>query len=247
MTPRRDLSVKYGQVFLQDTEVAQREVNLLGNIEGKKGLEIGCGPGILTRILLERGSHLTGIEPDHSHFDDLSRMFSDYVETGKFNPIKSTFEEFQPADFDFIIGNIPYSHSSAIVFGLVKFGFARAILMVQKEFGIRMAALPGTAAYSRLSVNTHLHFAPRIEFHVSRKVFSPVPDVDSVVVSLVPKHVYLPVSEAVLDDITRKIFSQRRKMLGNVFEKVPTGWEKIRGETLSPEQIVDLAAFLHDL
>ncbi|MCL5438084.1 MAG: 16S rRNA (adenine(1518)-N(6)/adenine(1519)-N(6))-dimethyltransferase RsmA [Candidatus Thermoplasmatota archaeon] len=245
MTGRRTLSTKYGQVFLTSIAVAEREVALLGGIEGKNVLEIGCGGGILTGMLLEKNCRLTGIEPDHTHFGTLSAKFSAEISSGRFDLLKTTFGKLEHRDFDFIIGNIPYSHSSEILFGLREFGFQKAVLMVQKEFGLRMVAQPGTGDYCRLTVNTALSFHVSMEFEVSRSLFEPVPQVDSVVVSITHAPMKPNVDSRKADMVIRKIFSNRRKMLGNIFMGVPDELKKARGEMLTPQQILDLAEILN--
>lgn len=246
MTPSPHFATKYGQVFLRNRKIAEREVSLLGEIRGKSVLEIGCGEGIVTDLLLSVGSKVTGLEPDHRHFSYLLNRFSGFVKSGQFVPVKQTFEEFPPGGFDFVFGNIPYSVSSKIIFRLPHFQFTRAVIMVQKEFGERMVAVPGSRDYSRLSVSTWFQFVAVREFFVSRNEFDPVPEVDSVVLTLMPKNLILAADRKFLEEVVKRIFSNRRKTLAKIFGKVPEEMKGIRGESLPPQAIADLAAYLKE-
>ncbi|WP_337859838.1 16S rRNA (adenine(1518)-N(6)/adenine(1519)-N(6))-dimethyltransferase RsmA [Ferroplasma sp.] len=209
-----NFSKKYGQVFLNDKNLAAREVRALGLKPSDSVLEIGPGNGILTDLILSEPVKLTAIEPDHRFYENLSIRYSEEIRSGKFKIIKESFLDTEPSYYNHIIGNIPYNLSSPILFRLLNFDFDSAILMVQKEFAIRLVAMSGTKDYSRLTVNASVRSDIKILFKVTRKVFSPVPNVDSAVISIKKKQFDIDIES--FDKFLAKIFSMRRKKLSTI-------------------------------
>ncbi len=232
-----NFSKKYGQVFLTDKNLAAKEVRLLGIEPGDTILEIGPGHGILTGILLEEPVNLTAIEPDHRFYESLKINYHGQILSGKFNIIKESFLDTEPSYFDHIIGNIPYNISSPILFKILDFTFKSSILMVQKEFARRLVARPGTKEYSRITINASVRSTINILFNVTRKVFSPIPDVDSAVISIRKKDVNLDL--AGFDKFIAKIFSMRRKKLSTILNYNGPLSEK-RPEELDLSQLLTL-------
>jgi len=228
---------KYGQVFLNDKNIAAKEVRLLGIEPGDHVLEIGPGHGILTGILLSEPVKLTAIEPDHRFYESLKISYHDHIASGKFNIIKESFLDTEPSYFDHIIGNIPYNISSPVLFKILDFNFKSSILMVQKEFARRLVARPGTKEYSRITINTSVRSTIKILFNVTRKVFSPVPDVDSAVISIMKKDVDIDLAN--FDKFIAKIFSMRRKKLSTILNYNGPFSEK-RPEELDLSQLITL-------
>lgn len=238
---RRLYSRKYGQVLLKNPRVARFEVSALGLDPGARILEIGAGPGTITSLLLESGYEVTAIEPDHRFVEDLTERFRNEIRRGVLKVIKQNFLEMEPTSYDGIIGNVPYQISSEVVFRLGKYQFSRAILMLQREFCRRMVASPGSKEYSRLSVNSQLRFDVRIIANVSRRSFSPVPEVDSSVIEMIPRHIYDEEQISNADNLFRLLFANRRKKISSVIRGIEEKIGEKRVGELSPEELMKLA------
>jgi 16S rRNA (adenine1518-N6/adenine1519-N6)-dimethyltransferase len=221
-----------------------------GSIAGKTIIEIGPGPGGLTRALLEQGAHVHAIEKDPRCAAALAPLQEVYSER--------FFLEFQDAlrmDFSClsnpsVISNLPYNISTQLLFrwlpSLEKFD--QLVLMFQKEVAERLYAQPRTKAYGRLSVllQTKAHITKM--FHLPPGAFLPPPKVHSTVVSIVPKRENIPptVYDA-LCNLTRNAFAKRRKMIRNtqsLSEQMLTQngiSPHARAEDLTTEQFLKLA------
>ena len=123
--------------------------------------------------------------------------------------------------------------------------FRKAILMVQEEFGERLYAKQGSESYSRLSVMASLNFDCKLERKVSRKNFSPIPKVDSVIVSLVQKPWDYGIDYDTVSEITKKMFSQRRKKISTVIGRNDFEFSQKRIEELTPDEIIRMCYFLY--
>lgn len=233
---------KYGQVFLKDRNMAMYEASLFDTSEGREILEIGPGEGSLTKFLLQSGAHVTAVESDHRFVQYLEENFRDEVALGQLHLIKGDILKMDPMDVDAIFGNIPYSISSPILFSLGRFKFRKCILMVQAEFAKRMVAGKGTSDYSRLSVSTQLRYEARIERRVPRNCFSPVPEVDSAIVTLSPLNLHDESELKAVEEVVKMLFSHRRKKIGTIYKKAPQEIYEKRVEDLSPEEIFSFAA-----
>lgn len=242
---RTSFSKKFGQVFLHDRNIARQEVDLLDVRPGIRILEIGPGPGILTDIMLERGAIVTAIEPDHVQYENLAVRFSSQIEEGKLILIKDDFLKVNPLPYDRIIGNIPYNISSPILFRLFEYDFEKAVLMVQKEFAMRLVAKEGTPDYSRLTVNAQVRFNVQYIRTVPRTCFVPVPKVDSAVVKLEKKEFTESFPIEFLDSILTKLFSMRRKKIKNILPEVPEEFSGSRPEDLSIKEIIEICQALY--
>lgn len=198
------------QHFLMDQAVLQRIVDA-GSISADEDvLEIGAGPGNLTRLLSRKARHVYAIETDRRFVEALEADFKgSNVTIIPGNALKVDFP-----GFDKVVANLPYSISSEVTFKLLRQPFKFAILMYQREFAQRMTAKVGEEDYSRLSVTVQ-HFADvRLLFNVSRRAFNPPPEVESTVVRLTPR----PASYTVADEdlfmrLVTAAFSGRRKKL----------------------------------
>lgn len=241
MNPRSRIpSKKYGQVFLKDRGIAEFEVDQLEPDADKSVLEIGAGPGILTSMLLERFSSVTALEPDHVLYEELLEKFSGSISAGTLKVIKENFLDLPPSGYDRIIGNIPYHISSQVIFRLGKFDFGKCILMVQKEFADRLLAKPDTPDYSRISINASLHFNVKRLKEVPRTFFTPVPKVDSTVISIEKKPDSLSIDYASFDALLIRLFSNRRKMVRSILENYPPEFGTRRPDSLTIEEIIEI-------
>ena len=212
---------KWGQHFLADTNLLKKLVKLIDPLKSDSLLEIGPGGGALTELLDPYVKDLIGVEVDKKLFNKLSSR-NDLVNSSFIN------EDFLKLDLSTLVfqtknirlvGNLPYNISSQIIFRLLeKENFWRDChFMVQKEVGDRMAALPGSKTYGRLSVNVQAVAKVKTVLKVPAEVFVPKPSVESSLVRIKPLSTNLLNKEEtnILDKITRLALGQRRKMLRN--------------------------------
>lgn len=218
-----------GQNFLQDANIAAKIVRALNIRPEDRVLEIGPGPGALTRFLLESGPKQLVLAEKDRHW---ARQRG---QSGKGGPaviltdaLTLPWERFT-APWKFI-GNLPYNVASPLMWDLFSKapGLERAVFMIQKEVGLRLTARPGTAAYGALSVWVQSFVCPKLEFIVPPHVFKPRPKVDSAVLSFTPlapgdgpAGTSAPVGRAfdppALDKLLKMLFQMRRKQLGTIF------------------------------
>jgi len=250
---------RLGQNFLLDDSVVSRSVGFADLSSKDTVLEIGPGLGNLTEELLKTGAKVVGVEQDIAFCKFLERRFGDRLRIVQADAVKA----FLP-DFNKVVSNLPYQISSPITFKLLDIGFDVAVLMLQREFAERMIAKPGTEDYGRLSVGVYYRAYCEIMLRVPRHAFWPQPKVDSCVVRLVPKPPPFKVKDRqVFYDVTRAIFSHRRKKILNSLKVDPAVASLVRSDTvssldklpyasrraeeLSPEMIGELADALLDL
>jgi 16S rRNA (adenine1518-N6/adenine1519-N6)-dimethyltransferase len=222
--------------------VLARLVDAIGVERNDFVVEIGPGEGALTRPLLERAGELHAIELDR---DLAARLAAEF-------PEKLVVHQGDALEFDFaffpsgmrLLGNLPYSISTPLLFHLGKFA-ARVRdmhFMLQLEVVERMVAAPSTAAYGRLSVSLQARFRMKKLFKVSKGAFRPPPKVESAVVRLEPLAQILEIDE----DLLRKAFSARRKTLKNALPGVDFASlgidPKLRPENLSPQDYARISA-----
>ena len=199
---------KLGQHFMADESVLRFEAEQAG-VRSKSVLEIGAGDGRLTSKLLSEGAgHVTAVELDPKLAKSLRMRFRRRVSV-----VEGDFLEFEERKkFNCIVGNIPYYATSPIILKLARMDFDRAILCVQKEVAERMAAPPGTGNYGRLSVSSQLVFRIGLLAYVTREAFSPMPRVDSAIISLEKTGFAL---DARTEELIGLIFSHRKKSVKN--------------------------------
>ncbi|WP_297215067.1 rRNA adenine dimethyltransferase family protein [Thermoplasma sp.] len=229
-------SKRMGQVFLQSRRIASYEVDLLG--EPGTVLEIGPGHGVLTKILVERGFNVTAVEKDRYIYGELQAL-----KANNLNLINMDFLDMAPGSYDYIIGNIPYSISSPIIFKLYEFNFRRSVIMVQKEFAEKIA-LPDDM--SRLYVNAYVRYRIELKRYVSKRNFNPQPEVDSAILVLEKKKYEEPYPMDFLDGVLIEMFSKKRKKLSNIFDVYPPGMGDKRPSNLTVSEILDLVRLLYE-
>lgn len=246
-------SKRLGQHFLIDDRVLSRQVKLAQLAEDDTVLEIGPGIGNLTEAILSSGASVIAVERDADFCRFLRRRFGDRIRLIQADAVKALLPE-----FDKVVANLPYQISSPITFKLLDQGFRKAVIMVQREFAERMAAEPGSRDYGRLSVGVYYRARCEISAKVSRSSFWPQPEVDSCLVTLSPrKPPFDVVDERAFFDVTKAIFSHRRKKIMNALASDPLAKRMApgpasatfgslpnaqkRAEELSPEEIGALA------
>ena len=208
-----------GQHFLLDTNLTDRIARAAEPLAGVSVVEIGPGPGGLTRSLLRTdAAGVWAIEKDSRCIDALSQLRDAFP--GRFTIVEADALKTDPADLTpaprAIVANLPYNVSTVLLLQWLRRAdqYQRMILMFQKEVADRLTAKPGSKSYGRLSVITQWVCDVRPLFNVSKQAFTPPPKVASTVVELIPRTA--PLADAVFTDlekVTQAAFGQRRKML----------------------------------
>lgn len=257
---RYDLGAKksLGQHFLLDLNITRKIARAANVGPNDIVLEIGPGPGGLTRALLESGANVIALERDRRCIEAINELDNYYP--GKISVIET---DALTADESAIVGNnapakiianLPYNISTELLIKWLKAGpslWSRMTLMFQKEVADRILAQPTTKAYGRLSVLAQATSAPARAFDLPARAFTPPPKVhSSVVIFDVPTDAFSNLPE--LEKLTQAAFSQRRKMLrsslkpllGEELGSILAGAgikETSRAENVSVEQFKQLA------
>jgi len=216
-----------GQNFLLDLNLTGRIARAAGPLDGVTIVEIGPGPGGLTRALISEGARrVIAIERDERAVAALAEVEAHYP--GRLTVIAAdamTFDaraQLGTADADEsptrIVANLPYNIATALLVSWLTIEpwppwYDRLVLMFQREVAERIVAVPGSKAYGRLSVLAAWRTQPKILFDIAPSAFVPPPKVTSSVVQLIPRADPLPCDRATLERITAAAFGQRRKML----------------------------------
>jgi len=216
-----------GQHFLLDLNITRRIANTAGDLAGQTVIEIGPGPGGLTRALLEAGAHVIAIEKD-ARFIPLLEPLNAWSEDRLTLVQGDALEVNEPALLNSlpgggsavgghptpIISNLPYNVGTPLLIKWLKAGPWRGdmTLMFQKEVAQRIVAKPGSDAYGRLAVLAQARCNARLEFTVGPRAFTPPPKIASAIVSLKDLADPYPHLDA-LERVTFAAFGQRRKML----------------------------------
>lgn len=214
-----DARKSLGQHFLLDANLTDRIARAAGPLADATVIEVGPGPGGLTRSLLAQGpKRLFAIERDDRCIDALSGLKAAYPETFEIvaaDALDVAFADLAAPPY-VVVSNLPYNVGTAL---LIKWlgaigSVQRMVLMFQREVAERIAAQPGSSAYGRLAVITQWLCETRILFNVDRRAFTPPPKVASTVIEIVPRAVPLAEAEMkMLERVTQAAFGQRRKML----------------------------------
>ena len=253
-----------GQNFLFDEQLLKRIAAIPGDLTGRDVLEVGPGPGGLTRALLRAGANVTAIEMDQRCLPALAELGEAFP--GQLTVIAGDAMKLdQPAlfagPFD-VVANLPYNIGTALFvrwLGGPEDGGAwpppwRSLtLMFQQEVATRIVAATNAEAYGRLAVLAQWRARPRIAMKVHRSAFTPPPKVMSAVVHVTPAEQPEGTRARTLERLTEAAFGQRRKMLRQSLKSVPGAIEALetlgiasdrRAETLSVEDFVRLAQVL---
>ena len=211
-----------GQNFLLDLNLTSKIARYAGNLDQFDILEIGPGPGGLTRSLLNEGARkVVAIEKDSRCIEALEEIQATFP--GRLKLLQgdalSTNASEHLADQVRIIANLPYNIGTEL---LVRWLTSKTwpsfwqsmTLMFQKEVANRIVASPGSKAYGRLSVMSQWRCDTKIAFHVPASAFTPPPKVESTLVHFESlKQPKFPAEVEVLEFVVSKAFNQRRKML----------------------------------
>lgn len=246
----------FGQHFLLDSNLTDRIARAAGDLSKKTVIEVGPGPGGLTRSLLAQSpGRLIAIERDHRCIDALQplrHLYPDTFELIEADALKLGLDDLGP-EKKTIVSNLPYNVGTPLLINWLRQApmIERMVLMFQSEVAERLAAQPGTPAYGRLSVLAQWLCDVKFLFQVDKKAFTPPPKVMSAVVSLEPRPAPLAdVDMSALEKVTQAAFGQRRKMLRRSLRSLELDPARAnidpvrRAETLSVEEFCKLAALL---
>jgi len=248
---RHDLAAKksLGQNFILDLNLTRRIARAGGSVEGRTVIEVGPGPGGLTRgLLMEGAARVIAVERD-------SRCLPALAEIAERYPDRLAVHEGDALDADWrgllgagaqkavIAANLPYNAASTLLVGWLETEpwppwWDRMVLMFQKEVAERIVAAPGSKDYGRLSVISQWRADVRIALALKPEAFTPPPKVSSAVVVFTPRETPQPAcSVKALGRVTASAFGQRRKMLrASLKTLVP-----------NPEELLDAAGIAAEL
>ena len=251
-----------GQHFLLDLNLCRRIARASGDWAGDLGdvtvIEIGPGPGGLTRALLETGARkVLAVEKDSrcvAALRELSAAYPGRLEVIEADALGTDVQALTSPPRR-VVANLPYNIATPLLLGWLRriTDFDGLTLMFQKEVAGRLVAKPGGKAYGRLSVITQWLAEVRHEFNVSKQAFTPRPKVASSVVSVIPRPAPLaPADWQALETVTAAAFGQRRKMLRSSLK--PLGLDlgalgiepTVRAEDLSVEEFCAIARAVHE-
>ena len=206
---------KFGQNFLIDANIVDRIAQKACDRD-LKTIEIGPGLGALTEMLLKYSKDVDAYEIDKDMYELLCKNIDD-------ERLTVYLEDFLDTDLSKykekvnICGNLPYYVTTPILFKLFEsdLDMNKITVMVQKEVGDRLAAKTGSEDYSALSIEVQYLYEVKQEMNVSRKVFYPSPNVDSIVVSFTPTRERDREFEKGFFEFVKNCFRMRRKTLHN--------------------------------
>jgi 16S rRNA (adenine1518-N6/adenine1519-N6)-dimethyltransferase len=230
---RYDLTAKksLGQNFLLDFNLIGRIARSAGPLAGVDVIEIGPGPGGLTRALLAQGARrVIAIERDRraiAALEDIAKR-----NPGRLEIVAGDALEVDPCSLldgapARVVANLPYNIASALLVSWLTVEpwppwYDRLVLMFQREVADRIVAAPGGKAYGRLSVLAGWRSEARVLFDIPPTAFVPPPKVTSSLVRLIPRQKPLPCDRHALERVTQSAFGQRRKMLRGSLKSLGT-------------------------
>ncbi|WP_448657802.1 16S rRNA (adenine(1518)-N(6)/adenine(1519)-N(6))-dimethyltransferase RsmA [Sphingomonas sp. CJ99] len=246
-----------GQNFLFDHQLLARIAAIPGPLDDQPVLEIGPGPGGLTRALLAAGARVTAIERDRRCIPALAELGAAYP--GRLTVIEGDALAIDavglfPGQRPHIVANLPYNIGTQLLIGWLSGDWppfwASLTLMFQREVADRIVASQGSDAYGRLAILAQWRTEARIAMTVHRSAFTPPPKVMSAVVHLTPAAMPADIRLARLEQVTSAAFGQRRKMLRQSLKSVPGALDALtelgvdptrRAETLSLTEFLAIA------
>ena len=249
-----------GQNFLLDEHLLDRIAAIPGDLRDTAVLEIGPGPGGLTRALLRAGARVTAVEMDRRCLPALEELSEAFP--GQLKVIEGDAMKIAPADLFAepysVVANLPYNVGTALFIGWLSGldwppQWRSLTLMFQQEVAQRIVAEPGGGAYGRLAVLAQWRSAPKLAMKVHRSAFTPPPKVMSAIVHVEPAAMPEGVSARMLERVTEAAFGQRRKMLRQSLKSLPGAIDALetlgidsqrRAETLAVSEFVDIARVL---
>ena len=230
LPPLRDVIRQYalsarkslGQNFLLDLNLTARIARAAGPLEDATVVEVGPGPGGLTRALLALGArHVIAVERDQRALPALEEIGRRYP--GRLEVVCADAQQFDPRPFlgstrAKIVANLPYNIATQLLIGWLSLEpwppwYDMMVLMFQREVAERIVARENDEAYGRLGVLANWRAETRILFDISPAAFVPQPQVTSSVVRLIPRPAPEVCDRRALEQVAAAAFGQRRKML----------------------------------
>ena len=251
---------KFGQNFIVDENVIDKIISNAGIDKDTMVIEIGPGAGSLTYKLCGVAKNVLCYEIDNSLkdilssnlscFDNVSVKYCDFLDADVCGDLKN-----YSYDKLFVVANLPYYITTPIIMKIIsdKIPVDKIVVMVQKEVGDRFKAVPGSKDYSSLSIYLNYYFDVSKLMDISRNIFIPKPNVDSIIVEFKKKDCSFTVKdEDLFFKLVRDSFKQKRKTLRNnlkgydldVIESVLSkyGYDlSVRAENLSIDIFVDIS------
>ncbi len=254
-----------GQNFILDLNLTRRIARIAAPLAGRTVIEIGPGPGGLTRgLLLEGAARIIAVERDERcrpALDAIARAYPGRLEVHYADALEVNWASLlAPGERATIVANLPYNIATALLIGWLETEpwppwWDRMVLMFQREVAERITAVSATKAYGRLAVIAQWRTTPSMALTLSPEAFTPPPKVASAVVEFVPRLQPRPAcSVTTLGRVTAAAFGQRRKMLRVSLKQLVPHPElllakthispELRGERLSVADFARLAAAL---
>ncbi len=268
LPPLREVVARYGlsaskalgQNFLFDEQLLDRIAGVAGDLADRAVLEIGPGPGGLTRALLRTGARVTAIEMDRRCLPALAELETAFP--GRLRVIEG---DAMKLDHDALMGepyavisNLPYNVGTALFVRWLGGAtwpprWTSLTLMFQQEVAQRIVSAPDGNAYGRLAVLAQWRATAKLAMKVHRSAFTPPPKVMSAIVHVEPAAMPEGVTPRVLERVTEAAFGQRRKMLRQSLKGMPGALDALhalgidtqrRAETLRVDEFVAVARAL---
>ena len=242
---------RFGQNFLIDSFVIDQIIGLINPAPQDNFVEIGPGRGALTGPLVESGAQTTVIEIDRDLANAMreSRASTNNLNVVQGDALQVDYRDFYRGKSLRVVGNLPYNISTPLILKLISEDAAikNMTFMLQKEVVDRLAAIPGTKDYGRLSVMVQSSATVTSGFDVEPTAFDTVPKVMSKLVVISPQYPRIPIRiRENLEHLVRVAFGQRRKTIKNTLGKqVPeASLEKAGINVKSRPEEIDVAAFI---
>lgn len=250
---------KLGQNFLLDLNITDKIARAAGNLADATVIEIGPGPGGLTRSLLKAGARrVIAVEYDPravAALAELEEFAAGRLQVVQADALQTDPMALVPGEIRVIVANLPYNIATPLLTGWLRQireqpdSYKTMVLMFQKEVAQRLSARPGTREYGRLSVIAQWLCGVESVFTLPPQAFTPPPKVSSSVVRFTPK-ILPPDAPAfgAVERVTAAAFQQRRKMLRSSLKAYGETLENLgvdptlRAEDLTPAQFVSIAA-----
>jgi len=249
-----------GQNFLFDEQLLDRIAAIPGDLQGKAVLEVGPGPGGLTRALLRAGARVTAIEMDRRCLPalaELSEAFPGQLRVIEGDAMAIDHRELMGEPFA-VVANLPYNVGTPLFTRWLDGEewppqWTSLTLMFQLEVAQRIVAQPSGSAFGRLAVLAQWRSTAKLAMKVHRSAFTPPPKVMSAIVHVRPGTAPEGISAKRLSQVTEAAFGQRRKMLRQSLKSIPGAVDTLdelgidptrRAETLSVAEFCSIAKLL---